>query len=456
MLVRELEIEIPRPSGPGSFLLAVGKAVQGQLGAASVPIRFVVADSSTGTWRCEVAVIDGVPPAYPPSTLFQFVRRSDENVSSFNVVLVIPTGVGCAIGGHAGDANPVVNLMAAACDTLITHPNAVNASDLNELPANALYVEGSALTRLLMGTAGLKRVRANRVLSVVEKHPDEAILHATLNSVAAAEATFALHSAGIALVDPSTTLASHFTASGRAAGTVQHLDRLVALLAARRGDYDAIALSTRVAVDPACRVAYFRSHGELVNPWGGVEALLTHSLSALLDVPAAHAPMYESPEVANEDPGIVDPRMAAEAISVGFFMCVLKGLRQSPRLVSQAAGTHAGDLVTSADVSCLVIPAGCLGLPVLAALEQRIPVIAVCGNTSIMRNDLADLPWAPGQYHEVQNYVEAAGLLIALRRGIAPAALRRPLHAPAIVANPPVPEVTRRAPPDAAAYVPEI
>jgi hypothetical protein len=29
---------------------------------------------------------------------------------------------------------------------------------------------------------------------------------------------------------------------------------------------------------------------------------------------------------------------------------------------------------TAADVSCLVIPDGCLGLPTLAALEQGIPV----------------------------------------------------------------------------------
>ncbi|KVQ49924.1 hypothetical protein WK03_07750 [Burkholderia cepacia] len=306
-----------------------------------------------------------------------------------------------------------------------------------------------------MGTAGLKRVRANRVRSVVEQHPDAPILHATLNSVAAAGATFGMHNAGIALVDPSIALASHFTASGRAARTVQHLDRLVALLAARRGDYDAIALSTRVAVDPACRVEYFRSHGELVNPWGGVEALLTHALSALLDVPAAHAPMYESQAVAREDLGVVDPRMAAEAISTGFFMCVLKGLRQSPRLITHAADMRASDVVTAANVSCIVIPGGCLGLPVLAALEQRIPVIAVRGNASIMRNDLGGLPWAPGQYHEVDNYLEAAGLLAAIRHGIAPAVLRRPLCAPIVVASTPASEDTHAALP-AAVYLPEI
>ncbi|MCZ6820872.1 MAG: DUF3326 domain-containing protein, partial [Calditrichaeota bacterium] len=41
-------------------------------------------------------------------------------------------------------------LLASCCDQLITHPNVVNASDINELPANAHYVEGSVLCRLLM------------------------------------------------------------------------------------------------------------------------------------------------------------------------------------------------------------------------------------------------------------------------------------------------------------------
>jgi len=70
----------------------------------------------------------------------------------------------------------------------------------------------------------------------------------------------------------------------------------------------------------------------MVNPWGGVEALLTHAISTLLDVPAAHAPMVESMAVARQDLGMVDARTAAEAISTGFFMCVLKGLQRSPRI----------------------------------------------------------------------------------------------------------------------------
>ena len=44
-----------------------------------------------------------------------------------------------------------------------------------------------------------------------------------------------------------------------------------------------------------------------------------------------------------------------------------------------------------------------------------------------MRNDLSALPWADGQYFEVENYLEAEGLMCAMRAGIDPATVRRPL-----------------------------
>jgi hypothetical protein len=90
---------------------------------------------------------------------------------------------------------------------------------------------------------------------------------------------------------------------------------------------------------------------------------------------------------------------------------------------------HAAGVLTAADISCLVIPDGCVGLPTLAALEQGIPVVAVRENTNLMRNDLAALPFAAGQLIVVENYWEAAGVMSALKAGVAPGAVRRPLAA---------------------------
>ena len=96
------------------------------------------------------------------------------------------------------------------------------------------------------------------------------------------------------------------------------------------------------------------------------------------------------------------------------------------------ARTHRPSVITAEDVSCLVIPDGCLGLPTLAALEQGIPVIAVRENRNLMRNDLTTLPWAAEQLHVVENYWEAAGVIAAMKAGIAPESVRRPIRRVAV------------------------
>src|SRR5207249_11033042 len=128
-----------------------------------------------------------------------------------------------------------------------------------------------------------------------------------------------------------------------------------------------------IDVHHECHQGYFDAKGQMVNPWGGVEAMLTHALSSIYNVPTAHSPMFESDEIADLDPGIVDPRMAAEAVSLTFLQCTLKGLQRSPRLIPTTDAKSA--VITAADISCVVIPDGCIGLPTLAALEQGIPVI---------------------------------------------------------------------------------
>ena len=216
---------------------------------------------------------------------------------------------------------------------------------------------------------------------------------------------------------------------GRAAGEIEGLERIVAVLDEHQGAFDAVAIASVIDVSDEYHEKYFSSDGTMINPWGGVEAMLTHALSMLYEVPAAHSPMLESIKVADFDLGIVDPRLAAEAVSLTFLQCMLKGLHRSPRITTDPETMREAGVFTAADVSCLVIPDHCVGLPTLAALEQRIPVIDVRENTNLMRNDLRALPWAPGQLHVVENYWEAVGVMTALKAGITPASLRRPLAA---------------------------
>ena len=123
----------------------------------------------------------------------------------------------------------------------------------------------------------------------------------------------------------------NYTNTGRASGYVEGVAGLLETLIERRDSYDAVALASVVEVPAHYHYDYFTSGGEMVNPWGGVEALLTHSVSAILNVPTAHAPMMESDDIAAVDPGIVDSRMAAEIISITFLQSVAEGSSARPR-----------------------------------------------------------------------------------------------------------------------------
>ena len=418
---------VPRHKG---LLAYLSQACERHLPESLVPIRFVVTASGTSGYRCEFAVVSGLAESgrSPSGSIFDFRRRLTENTTQFNVVLLVPTGIGAEIGGHAGDAGPVASLLAKVSDTLVLHPNVVNASDLNEMPDNALYVEGSMVTRLLMGTIGLQPVLSNRVLAVIDAHRDELFVNAAVNAVSGARAAYGLSCPEVVCLEPPVRLRARFAPSGRSAGRVEYMEGLFELFDHRAGQYDAVALSSVIDVPHEFHQGYFDASGSMVNPWGGVEAMLTHALSSIYNIPAAHSPMFESRDIANMDPGIVDPRMAAEAVSTTFLQCTLKGLHHSPRIFTDANAMNQPNLFTAADISCLVIPDGCLGLPTLAALEQGIPVIAVQENRSLMKNDLSNLPWATGQFHRVENYWEAAGVIASMRAGVDPASVRRPLE----------------------------
>ncbi len=453
MLLIEQEIDVPAPpllstsppfavcdSRQGGTAGTDATADKGVLGyfeqrirehlpADGIPIRFAVTQSNSDGYHCELGVLGGIDDLRiaQPTSIFEFARREVENTDKFNAVMVVPTGIGAEIGGHAGDAGPAARLLAGACDTLITHPNVVNASDINELPENGLYVEGSVISNLLMGTVGLEKVRANRVMLVIDKHPDSRISDFAINAASAARAALGLDLPLVVEMDPPIRMSFEYSSSGRAVGRIESLELLYQILKEHRSEYDAVALATMVDVPKETQMEYFRSHGEVINPWGGVEAMLTHAVTMLFGVPAAHAPMLESIEMLNLRLGTVDTRIAAEAVSAAFLHCVLKGLHRSPRIITdKMVFTHPG-VLTAADISCLVIPDGCVGLPTLAALEQGIAVIAVRENRNRMKNNLEKLGFVPGKLFIVENYLEAVGVMTALKAGVAVSTVRRPL-----------------------------
>lgn len=430
MRVSEIDFRLPCPPGDVSALKWLADHTKRKLPAGEELVRLVVTESNQDFYNCEATTYRAGSDAHliSPGMALEFRRRRSENTGRFNVAMLIPTGIGAAIGGHAGDATPVAQLMASVCDNLVIHPNVVNASDINEMPANALYIEGSVLCRLIMGTVGIQPVRANQVLVLLHPHPDRVFTNLAINAVNAARSSYGLNCPRVIEMDRPLVMSPDYTGSERAAGTVEGFENLCYLLDKYRGEYDAIAIASVISTPLHYYSDYFWSDGDMVNPWGGVESMLTHTISSMYDLPSAHAPMLESQAVLDIETGVVDPRMAAEVISVSFLQCVLKGLQRSPNIIRDPEAMRDPGVLTARDISCLVIPDGCLGLPTFAALEQGIQVIAVRENVNLMKNDLEALPWASGQLHIVDNYWEAAGVLSAIRTGIEPSAVRRPLR----------------------------
>ncbi len=199
-----------------------------------------------------------------------------------NVVFIIPTGLGCAIGGHAGDATPAAKLIAKTCDKLIIHPNVVNASDINEMPSNSLYVEGSILDRFLEGSVSLEEVRGNRILVVASPMQAD-----TINAVNAARTTLG---ADIEVMELNTPLVMRGwvddgVATGMAEGVDELIDQVMNL------PFDALAIASPIDVQSDVSLTYFKSTEPAVNPWGGIESQVSRQVANAINKPVAHAPI---------------------------------------------------------------------------------------------------------------------------------------------------------------------
>ena len=421
MRLFEKEIKIPIASSNIQLVQYLSDQVLNVISEQDTPIRFVITKTDNENYHCELGLLSKSrnQQLNLDSSIFSLKKRQYENTKEFNCVLLIPTGIGAELGGHCGDGNAVARLIASSCDTLITHPNVVNASDINEMTENTLYVEGSIITRLLMGQLGLQKVRANKILMLMDEHEDELFNNEIVNAVSSARISLGISCDVIKMKDRINSI-SLYSGSGRAVGQVENIEKLFGIIKKYMQNYDAIGLSTFIKVPDQFHKMYF-TEDDMINPWGGIEAMLTHSISLEFNIPSAHSPMMSSREVMDLEVGIVEPRKAPETSSVTYLHCILKGLYKSPRLVPFDKGLNVED------ISCLIIPDGCVGLPTLAAIEHEIPVIAVRENKNRMQNNLEEYPFKQGKLFIVDNYLEAVGVMNAIKSGISVDAVRRPI-----------------------------
>ena len=98
-------------------------------------------------------------------------------------LMLVPTGIGCDIGGFAGDALPSARLLAGASGCLITHPNVMNGAALYWSDPRIHYVEGYGLDRFAVGDWALRPVRRQRIGLVLDAGIDPELVQRRKNFV---------------------------------------------------------------------------------------------------------------------------------------------------------------------------------------------------------------------------------------------------------------------------------
>ena len=338
-------------------------------------------------------------------------------------LLVIPTGIGCELGGYAGDGLPAARLLAAASSCLITHPNVMNAASLYWSDRRIHYVEGWALDRFAAGELALAPRASQRVGVLLDAGIEPELVLRHRQVIDACRASLGLPIGPVLSSELPLGVSLQLGSSGSSWGTIERPDVLL-----RAGEQLVAAGATAIAVvarfpeDPESEALAAYRAGSGVDALAGAEAVISHLLVRHLGIPCAHAPALLHLPL---DPAL-DPRAAAEELGHTFLPCVLVGLSRAPDLVPLVDSAMRGTapMLHAAQLGAVVAPAGALGgAAVLACAERGIPLISVANpcllEVTAEALGLAAIP--------ASSYAEAAGMVLALREGIDPAALTRQL-----------------------------
>jgi hypothetical protein len=330
----------------------------------------------------------------------------------YTVVLIVPTGIGAAMGGYAGDALPIARAVAASCDRLITHPNVMNGAQLYWSMPNALYVEGYALDKFAAGSWGLAPVRGNRVGIVFDRSISDELRVRHLQAADAARATLGLELTDYVVTDAPLGVELRTASSGASWGTIQQPDSLLRAVdkAISVAGAEAIAVIARFPDDPGATILYDYRRGTGVDPLAGAEAVISHLVVRTFKVPCAHAPALSPLPI---DPEI-SPRSAAEELGYTFLPCVLVGLSRAPQFVTapQSSGGIWND-----EVDAVIIPGSACGGSGLISLGRstHTKIITVVENQTRMSvpPELLGI-----QSIAVRSYLEAIGVITVDRAGM--------------------------------------
>lgn len=338
----------------------------------------------------------------------------------YTALLIVPTGIGAAIGGYAGDAMPVARTLASVCDRLITHPNVLNGAQLYWSLPNAFYVEGYGLDKFAAGCWGLRPVHQNRIGLILDKGIESDLRLRHLQAADAARATLGLNLTDYIITDAPLNVELRTAASGASWGTIGNPDSLLraAEVLISKAGAEAIAVVARFPDDVGSEALQNYRHGQGVDPLAGAEAIISHLIVKTFQIPCAHSPAL-SPLPLDPD---LSPRSAAEELGYTFLPSVLVGLSRAPQFVVETLHvTSLHENIWANQVDAVIIPATACGSSAVLSLSQsQTQIITVAENQTTMQ-----VPPAPLGIKAiaVNSYLEAIGVIAAHKAGVNPTTL---------------------------------
>lgn len=331
------------------------------------------------------------------------------NKVDFAAAFIVPTGIGASIGGFAGDASPAVNLISKVCP-VIANPNSVNAAAFSGINSSILYTEGLAIDLFFKNEIALRQSKYNKIGIIFDKSIPETVLNIHINTVNAVKSTYGINIFNQIMTDQPVGVEFLVSRSGISTGNIKNPDTLI-YAAEKLISQGAEAIAIVCFFDPPEDDNY--SSGIGVDSVGGVEAVISHLLTQKFRIPVAHAPAFGDFDISAK---IVDKRAAAEYITPTFLPCILLGLYNAPKIIDIKESEYFD--ITLKSLGALIIPYNCIGsIPVLKAIENNIPVIAVENNKTVL-NITSENLGISNKVITVKNYHEAAGYVLALREGI--------------------------------------
>jgi hypothetical protein len=326
------------------------------------------------------------------------IFNKDKKLGAF----IVPTGVGAAIGGYAGDAGSYAREFAKHFN-LIVNPNVVNAGGFSAITDSMLYVEGYSLDSFFKDEINLIPSENNKIGIIYDKAIPQDVLNIHINTQNAVKTVYGIDIHAYDITEDEVGVEFFVTSDGISTGSVKNIETVgksCEKLLAKGCDAIAIVCLFEEAEEDNPEYA----QGQGVDPVGGVEAILSHYISKYYKVPCAHSPAFKDYTIY---PDLINPKSASEYITPTFLPCILLGLSQAPKIT-----TDKSKGINIKDLDFLLMPYNSLGsVPVFEAINNDIKTFAILENKTEL-NVTKDKLFKSSNIIEISTYEEALNSLL--------------------------------------------